>query len=330
MYDFELERIIDVIRREGYDVVGLQFPDGLRDHATEIADEITSKTNCRLLISSDPCYGACDLADEKMSEAGAKALFHFGHSEIPLKTAIPVHYIECRSDADPISLLKEHLSDLPKRVGLVGTVQHAHTLEVVKDYLEKKGFEAHIGPPSGRGKYPGQVLGCSFSSASKISHLVDAFLYIGSGNFHPLGVALSTDKKTLAVDVLMREVRDITELKDRMLKKRRAKLAKALNGETFGVVVGEKKGQMRKALAVKLKERLEEKGKGAYLIHLTEITPENLMSFRNLDILVNTACPRIALDDAIRFKQPMLTPVELDMVLGEREWDDYEMDEFTK
>ncbi|MFQ5815313.1 MAG: diphthamide biosynthesis enzyme Dph2, partial [Candidatus Hydrothermarchaeaceae archaeon] len=279
---------------------------------------------------SDPCYGACDLADDEMKEAGAMALFHFGHSEIPMKTSIPVHYIECRSDADPLPLIAGHLSMLPKKVGLVATVQHAYTLGAVKNYLKNEGFDAYIGPAKGRAKYPGQVLGCSFSSASSISHLVDAFMYIGSGNFHPLGVALSTGKRTLAVDVLLGEVRDITELKEGMLKQRYAKLAKALKGDSFGVVVGEKKGQMRRTLARRMKKKLEAEGRRAYLIHLVEITPENLVSFRKLDALVNTACPRIAMEDALRFKPPMLTPIELDMVLGDREWDDYEMDEFQK
>ncbi len=329
MYDFELERVTEIIKREGYSVVGLQFPDGLRDHATKIADEVSANTNCVPLISADPCYGACDLADAKMKEAGAKALFHYGHSEIPIETAIPVHHIECRSDADPLPLISSHLEIFPKRIGLVATIQHVQTLSSIKDYLKKEGFEPHIGPAKGRAKYPGQVLGCSFSSATSISDLVDGFLFIGSGNFHPLGVSISTGKKTLAIDFVSGEVRDVTEIKDKLLKKRYAKLSKAMGAKTFGIVVGEKKGQMRKALAKRVRKKLEENGKQSSSIHLEEITPENLMSFRNLDVLINTACPRIALEDALRFRQPMLTPLELEMVLGEREWDDYEIDEFS-
>ncbi len=323
-----MERVIETIRKYGYSAVGLQFPEGLMDHATAVADRISSETNCLPLVCAGPCYGACDLADRRMKEAGADALFHFGHSEIPMKTAIPVHYIECRSDADPLPLLSKNLRRLPKRVGLVSTVQHVHTLVAAKNYLENKGFEVRIGSPRTRAKYQGQVLGCSFSAASSISDSVDAFVYIGSGNFHPLGVALATGKKTLAADVLLGEIRDIDGLMEKMLKQRYAKLAKAMKGESFGIIVGEKKGQMRKALAERIKEKLEAEGKKAYSIHLEEVTPESLMPFRKLDALINTACPRIALEDASKFRQPMLTPVELDVVLGERAWDDYAVDEF--
>ena len=72
---------------------------------------------------------------------------------------------------------------LPTRIGLVTTIQHMHKLEEVKTFLEKKGKKAVI---------CGQVLGCNASCTAGKD--VDAFLYIGSGRFHPIGVALKTLK----------------------------------------------------------------------------------------------------------------------------------------
>jgi 2-(3-amino-3-carboxypropyl)histidine synthase len=74
---------------------------------------------------------------------------------------------------------------------------------------------------------------------------------------------------------------------------------------------------------------LEEGGKKAYLLYLNEITPDNLLAFRKLDAFVNTACPRISIDDAGKFKKPLLTPVEMEIVLGERAWEDYILDEIS-
>lgn len=65
----------------------------------------------------------------------------------------------------------------------------------------------------------------------------------------------------------------------------------------------------------------------AYLIILDEITPQNLMPFMDLDAFVVTACPRIAIDDSKMYEKPLLTPQELEIVLGLRDWEDYEMDE---
>ncbi|MBO7204879.1 MAG: diphthamide synthesis protein, partial [Candidatus Methanomethylophilaceae archaeon] len=48
-----------------------------------------------------------------------------------------------------------------------------------------------------------------------------------------------------------------------------------------------------------------------------------------VDAYVCTACPRIAMDDALRYDRPMLTPPELEVALGIREWDDYVFDQIT-
>jgi 2-(3-amino-3-carboxypropyl)histidine synthase len=329
MYRFEIEQILRIIKEKDYKTIGLQFPEGLRDHAQRIADDIASKTECKVIISSDPCYGACDLADEELKHLGCEALFHFGHSEIIKNPQIPVYYIEVRVDADPLPLLKKNLERLPKNVGLVTTVQHIHFLQPAKELLEKEGFKVHIGKAEGRAKYDGQVLGCSFSSATDIADEVDCFIYIGSGNFHPLGVSIATGKPTLAFDPILREVRDMGEYKDKILRQRFAQIALAKNAKTFGIIVGEKRGQTRMGLALKIKRKLEKHGKKAYLISLKEVTPEHLLSFRKLDALINTACPRIAIDDAARYKQPFLTPPEVDILLGERKWEDYQIDQMA-
>ena len=45
-----------------------------------------------------------------------------------------------------------------------------------------------------------------------------------------------------------------------------------------------------------------------------------------VDAYVNTACPRIAMDDSVRYDRPMLTIPEAEIVLGLRTWDDYVFD----
>jgi 2-(3-amino-3-carboxypropyl)histidine synthase len=44
---------------------------------------------------------------------------------------------------------------------------------------------------------------------------------------------------------------------------------------------------------------------------------------------VCTACPRIAIDDSRRYTQPILTPQELEMAIGERSWSEYAFDEIA-
>ncbi len=321
-----MQEILDIIKSKGYKKVGIQVPEGLKEKAIELAEVIESKTNALVFVSSDPCYGACDLADKEMKELGVEALFHLGHSPI-LKTAdIPVHYIDITIDFDVISLFKENLRLLPKKIGLITTVQHIHLLKKVKEFLEEKNFEVFVGKPIKRAVYEGQVLGCDFSSAKAIASFVDCFTFIGSGDFHAVGVALATKKKVFVFDIT-KEVRDVQPKVEKILKQRYATIAKAMEAKSFGILIGKKRGQRRLNLALNLKGKIEEKGKKAFLLSIREITPENLY-YLSIDAFVNTACPRVVIDDIARFKKPMLTPKELEILLGERKWEDYEMDEF--
>src|SRR5439155_501998 len=83
-YDVELDAVAEKIRgREGTKLVALQFPDGLRDYATEIERILRRGTpGVEYVISGDPSYGACDLA-LSLQRLGADMLVHFGHTEMP-------------------------------------------------------------------------------------------------------------------------------------------------------------------------------------------------------------------------------------------------------
>jgi 2-(3-amino-3-carboxypropyl)histidine synthase len=328
MFDFDLEKITAVIKKHGYKTVALELPEGLRDRATEIADDISSKTKCEVIISSNPCYGACDVNDDSLAALGCEAIFHFGHTQLLSKSSIPVHYVEVRMQGNLLKLLRKGEPLLGRRVGLLTTAQHLHQLGEAKEYLEKKGHEVFISRAKGR-LNPGQVLGCSFASAREIASKVDAFAFLGSGDFHPLGIALATGKKTIAFDVETGAVKDMDELKDRTLRQRFAKMARAREATSFGIIIGEKKGQRRIKLALRIKKKLKKLGKKAYLLALHEVTPENLYAFRKLEALVCTACPRIAIDDSRRYTQPILTPQELEMAIGERSWSEYAFDEIA-
>ena len=63
------------------------------------------------------------------------------------------------------------------------------------------------------------------------------------------------------------------------------------------------------------------------IIAINNFSPEILQSFNNIDCFVSTACPRIAIDDYIQYKKPILTPIELEIVIGKRKWEDYTFDQ---
>jgi 2-(3-amino-3-carboxypropyl)histidine synthase len=323
-YQLQEKEVIDKIKDIGALLVGLQFPDGLKVHAVNLARKIEKETNATTLISGAACYGACDLSDIEM-QGLVDLLVHFGHTPLPLDYKVPVMFVEAFSQIDVMESVKAALDLLSEyhRIGLVTTTQHLNMIEEVSHFLEENGKEVLMG--EGQGTLKGQILGCNFSSASKLS--VDAFLYLGSGNFHPVGLKLSTGKNVVVADPYMNEARIIDNITDRMMRIRFAKIAKSMDAERFGVIVSSKEGQYRFELAKRLKGMIQDNNKEAYLILLDNIRPELLMAFRDLDAFVVTACPRIAIDDAQMYEKPLLTSYELEIALGIRKWEDYQIDE---
>ncbi|MEM4196103.1 MAG: diphthamide synthesis protein, partial [Methanothermobacter sp.] len=95
----------------------------------------------------------------------------------------------------------------------------------------------------------------------------------------------------------------------------------------WGIIVSSKEGQRRFKLALKIKRKLESAGRDAFIFLLENVSPEALLPFREIEAFVVTACPRIAIDDSQIYDRPLLNPSELEIALGEREWEDYVLDE---
>lgn len=324
MYNMDLDKVIHKINSKKAKNVGLQFPEGLKIQAINIAKEIESQTESTVIISGDPCFGACDVSDYKMKES-VDLIVHYGHTPLPLKYEVQTLFIEAFSNIDVKKNLKKSLEYLKDylRIGLVTTTQHLHLLNEIKDYLEDNGKEILLG--SSKSTRKGQVLGCNFSSIKNLD--VEIFLFIGSGNFHPLGIHLFTKTPVLALDPYNDEIRGMDEYADRILRIRFARIVKASSAKKWGVIVSSKEGQYRMKLAKEIKNLLENEGMEAYIILLDNINPDVLVPYLELDAFVVSACPRIAIDDAQMYKKPLITPQELEIVLNKREWENYQLDE---
>ncbi len=323
-HELEISEVIKKIKKLKADNVGLQFPEGLKMHSVAVARQIEEETGATVIISADPCYGACDVADTDMGDS-VDVLIHFGHKPLPINYEIPVIFVDAYSKMELMGSVGNAMSLLEgyKKIGIVTTAQHLHQLEDIAEFLEQNGKEVYT--HDGMGTIRGQVLGCNFSSIKNLD--VDAFLYVGSGNFHALGITLFTDKPVIVADPYLDEARLINDFSDRILRIRFARIAKAMDAKKFGIIVSTKKGQNRLGLAKNLKQILGEEGREGFILLLDDVSPEKLLPYMDLDAFVMTACPRIAIDDSNRYKKPLLTPQELEIAIGRREWDNYEIDE---
>jgi 2-(3-amino-3-carboxypropyl)histidine synthase len=320
-FDFEEERIKQQIAKLGAKRILLQLPEGLKPEGPRLA-KIIEKTGALPIISADPCYGACDLATAEAQRLGIDLMVHFGHSKLVKHEQVPTVYVEARATVTVGAAVEKSVPLLSKygKIGLATTVQHVQTLDEAREILVRAGKTVVVGD-AGQVNYSGQVIGCDYSNVRSVANDVEAFLFIGGGRFHALGVALSASKPTIIADPYENRAYSIDEEAQAVLKQRWACIEEAGHATTFGVLVGLKLGQKRLDEALKIKELAEKNGKSAFLFAIREILPEALMEFPSVDAYVNTACPRISLDAPSKFLKPVLTVNEFMVVSGESSWE---------
>jgi 2-(3-amino-3-carboxypropyl)histidine synthase len=307
-------------------LVGVQLPDGLRLHFRELAGYIESRTGAAAAMLVEMSCGACMAEYHPEFEL----VLHVAHARLrPLPGcgvgSSRVLFIRYRPDLNVDHAVREALRHLKPPVGVLTTSTHADQLPRALKLLTLAGME----PVTAAGRRTGAravILGCDFSAAHKLARKVESFLFIGSGAFHPVGAEIATGKPVVGADPYTGQAATFSAVKDRLLRRRFAAIETAKGAKVFGVMLGLFQGQLRRRKTLELKRLLEVEGKEAYILAARRFDPENVAHL-GIEALVSTACSRIAFDDEARYPVPVLTPPELDIALGKRDWADYRLDE---
>jgi len=294
------------VRKQKPKRILLQIPEGLKPKALQMAKELES-IGAQVFICCDQCFGACDVKGDEARRLRCDLVVHVGHSDLGVKSSVPVIYDHFPIKVDVKKSLDSgiHLFRRFRRIGLATTLQYASLIGGVERALKTRGFKVYAKRHS-LFSARGQILGCDQSSALVVDKSVDCYLFIGSGLFHPLGLAAKTDKPVFFLDVERGSIRELREEARKERIKRGLRIEKARSCMSFAVIVSTKPGQARAEEAVAVKKALEKKGKSAVILAMDRITPEAIMGIQ-ADCLVNTACPRLA-DDASMFGKPILNP----------------------
>jgi 2-(3-amino-3-carboxypropyl)histidine synthase len=135
----DISDLVNQLKQRGAHTVALQFPAGLKRRAAEYATRLRT-AGFVVIISGDPCYGACDLALDTLSYADV--LVHIGHT--PVDTREHVIFEPYPVDFD-VSVLANALPFLKeKTVGLVTTVQHIHCIPAMEAFLRENGIDVRV------------------------------------------------------------------------------------------------------------------------------------------------------------------------------------------
>jgi len=266
------------------------------------------KEGHEVFLSATPCWGACDLALDEAQKIGADKLVHYGHAQFGDKPVV-VKGVEIEYKLYPITADLEVLQKaLPllkpyKNLGLVTTVSHLHQLAEMKQILSSAGHFV-LTTRGGLAILEGQVLGCDSSAADKLAGQVDAIVYFGGGEFHPLGI--KSDKAVFAINPYARSAMQINDLLLRKRKKEQGMLIATSQAKRIGILLSTKSGQFNIKPAETAKKKLLAAGVPQVSILVTsEVDFSSLQDFNSFDAYLTTACPRL-IDDAERVNKPIV------------------------
>jgi len=216
------------IRKRGARRVLLQLPEGLKRRARDLCERIERSSGAVAYLQGESTYGACD-PGHGFESLKMDAVVHFGHAPIPElctgeggrgralleRPAIPYYFIELhlpgnqRELAEAIHAVLREINPAGCEVVLAAPVQYVDRLRDLGNILKERNITAYISDGDTRIAHPGQVLGCNFSTVRNSLEEIDRYreaskktpiVFVGTGNFHPLGIALTTGEPVIAAD----------------------------------------------------------------------------------------------------------------------------------
>lgn len=323
-YNFEIHKTIWRARELKAKRVALQMPEGLLMFSLVISDIIERFTDADTVVMGDVTYGACCIDDYTAKALGADLLVHYGHScliPVDQTDSIKVLYVFVDIKIDPLHFIDSVKLNFPVeeqkgQIALVSTIQFVTTLQAAATELRKNDYDVIV--PQAKPLSPGEILGCT---APQLPETVRTLIYLGDGRFH-LEAAMIANPKISAYKYDPYEKKFTIEKYDhkQMQSIRWDHIKRAKGAKKFGIILGTLGRQGSGRVLQFLEKRLRVKGYDTTIILLSEIFPQKLELFENIDAFVQVACPRLSIDWGSAFKKPLLSPYELSVVLGDVEW----------
>ncbi len=207
-----------------------------------------------------------------------------------------------------IELTPEQLKQLPKELGVFTTIQFIDNIGHLLRQLKDAGIIVLL--LNGKHtQHAGQILGCEY-----LGYPVQAFFYIGDGVFHPQSLAIKNQKPIYCYNPYTKQLTLFDRMEiDVLVKKHKVAILKFLQADTIGVIISTKPGQQFMKRCLLFKKKCEAKGKKVYLMLSNTIDFVQMNNFPFVHCWVNSACPRIGIDDKNKVDKPM---VNLEDVFG--------------
>jgi len=302
--DLQLNKLKKVISKSKAQTFLLELPEGLKHKNEEIINKLEN-TKKKFVLLIDTTFGACDIYETDLKKSGCDAIIHFGHTKFILdKIKTKIIYWPCYYSFDKIDIEKTtkdiEKKFLNKKITIVGSIQYnKFILSLIKELKKHKKVKFISGMKTQR-LNPCQILGCDSSSILAIKKKVDAIVYIGDGEFH-----FNALKNVLAYKYNFNGTFQLINTT------KKTKIdALFISSKRIGIYVSSKLGQNKIKIAQRLEQKIKKIRKKVIIIYGNELNNNKLIGL-GIDLLINTACPRIT-DDYKNYDMPVINPEEFE------------------
>lgn len=212
-----------------------------------------------------------------------------------------------------VKLTKELLEQIESYnvVAIFSSIQFINQMNDIIEQLEEKYPDKKIiTAKTSRTDKKYQILGCNvysenfnFKKDNEDCLLEpDCYLYIGDGIFHPQAIVLSQkEKMNISPVISFNPKNDLIKIFceediSKIIRKYRSNLLNFLDSKNIGVYITTKKGQEQYEFSKKINSFFP--NKKFYFFVSETLNIQSMEDFPFIDSWINTACPRIALEDS--------------------------------
>jgi diphthamide biosynthesis protein 2 len=345
--------------------IALQFPDSLLHDAPEVCWAIeaalllTEQKSPLVFILGDTTFGSCCPDEVSALHLEADILIHFGHACLSPAMSLPVLYSFGVTKMDVSACVEAVMEQVNKsasqRILLLFQVQYYHAMEELQTRISEKGDILVVA-----GQIPQQDLRLLDDDGESTEQTdVDSngkFIKVGGLDI-PAGLDVSTftalyigdpSHSQQYVNIMLRFTSMSSKSpsaiwtfnpKDsaldtslptgiqRKLNRRFFLTQKARDATTFGILVGTLSQRHFTSAVAALQKSIKDADRSCYTFAVGKINGAKLANFGEIDCYILVACSETSLLDFERdLHVPVITPLELDVALGNTEWGDYTLD----
>lgn len=224
-----------------------------------------------------------------------------------------VMFVEARYTGNISGAFLKKISDALKpykKINVVAAIQYIDQMNYVVQNIKDKEFI--LLQSKYRAMYPGQILGCDVEAAR--CEDCDTTLAFTQGVFHLLGMPVKFGKDLINVDPESESITFVDgKTGDKYRKKVLQSIGTALSAKNVMFIESLKSGQTYGVTL--LKKALKQRGVRIFSIISDEVNFNRLNELRGVDVFINTACQRIAIDDMEKLERPIVNAEDLEPYL---------------